>query len=956
MTEFRELADRVGGVWFAHHRPATGTPDRIYGTGQPLPDWRGSSLAEARRHADAALLEHADLLGLGASEFRETIGARMGSCWSFTYAQSFRGLPVIGGRADVRIHENGVLAMLGSVAVPIDTGFDVTPAIDETTAALQAWLALGDRPTRARQPVPRVAPLLCIWADVDADARSSPHLAYEVHVSNVDADGNGRIGRCYVDARDGTLLRFVDDKHHCGCGRAHAGPGAAAHAARALPTPTTVTVMGWTRTAESAVAAPVNVPLAGCVLSVPGIGAVTTDQNGQFTIDITAPVTITVTNLDGVRCAPITPALPTPASVTVTPGVPATLQVLTAAATDVQLAHTNVLHWTTRTNEFARSVLGDTPQLDLLDTIQPHVNQAGACNAFYTGNTISFYLADAIGGCHNTAFSSIVAHECGHGLDDRYGGISNAPTDGLSEGWGDIVAMYLFDSPDVGLDFYTAPGSVLRSGDNTTPWGTQTEAHQSGESWMGFAWKVRQNLRTLLGTSAAVAISNQVVLGTIVANSTNQVDAALQVFLAADDDGNLLNGGPHYAALSGAAIAHGLPFPQQQIAFLSHTPLGDTTGQFGSRAVVARSFAVTSGAISQVQLTYTLPGGAPTAQAMVRDATADGYLGVLPGIQSGEVRYRIEAVHSSGYVVRSPAVGDHVFSVQPPAAGAFQRFYLEDFETGGLTWSDGRITGSNDWEIGGVAGNQGTAQGTFWTDPLFAASGQNAAGNSISGGSGEYRSDSSCWLRTPALNCSGQVGVHLRFQRWLSVQSAPFDRATIYVNGTQVWTNPTTGPVSDLSWTPVELAIPMADNNPSVVIEWRLTTNATVEFGGWAIDDVELGTHPAATQAPRLQMLPERVPPSGTVNLTFTGVPNTPLIFVAADAGGPVFLPGIGTAAISGNALASIFAFTDAAGLWTVSFPTAPLAASWMAYSQALSLDANGGIVLSNGHANLFLR
>ena len=67
------------------------------------------------------------------------------------------------------------------------------------------------------------------------------------------------------------------------------------------PVPTTVTLMAWTRTGQDAFSALVNVPLPGVVLNVPGIGNRTTDQNGEFTIDISSPVNITVGALDGRR-------------------------------------------------------------------------------------------------------------------------------------------------------------------------------------------------------------------------------------------------------------------------------------------------------------------------------------------------------------------------------------------------------------------------------------------------------------------------------------------------------------------------------------------------------------------------------------------------------------------------------------------------------------------------------
>jgi hypothetical protein len=79
---------------------------------------------------------------------------------------------------------------------------------------------------------------------------------------------------------------------------------------------------------------------------------------------------------------------------------------------------------------------------------------------------------------------------------------------------------------------------------------------------MGFAWRFRDLLANSMTRSQAKTISNDVFLGTIVANATNQIDATLEVFLADDDDGILNNGTPHYSQLQLAAAIHALPVPQ----------------------------------------------------------------------------------------------------------------------------------------------------------------------------------------------------------------------------------------------------------------------------------------------------------------------------------------------------------------------------------------------------------
>ena len=71
----------------------------------------------------------------------------------------------------------------------------------------------------------------------------------------------------------------------------------------------------------------------------------------------------------------------------------------------------------------------------------------------------------------------------------------------------------------------------------------------------------------------------------------------------------------------------------------------------------------------------------------------------------------------------------------------------------------------------------------------------------MSGWNGAYANNINNWLRSPIIDCSGQTGVHLSFQRWLTVEDGIYDQARIKVNGTQVWVNPGgTGDLIDTSW------------------------------------------------------------------------------------------------------------------------------------------------------------
>ena len=80
------------------------------------------------------------------------------------------------------------------------------------SAVAIAWQALAQAPTGARQPAAVAAPRLVIWGDVHSTQPVDPRLAWEVAISNVDRAGNGPIGRWYVDAKTGALLRYENDK------------------------------------------------------------------------------------------------------------------------------------------------------------------------------------------------------------------------------------------------------------------------------------------------------------------------------------------------------------------------------------------------------------------------------------------------------------------------------------------------------------------------------------------------------------------------------------------------------------------------------------------------------------------------------------------------------------------------------------------------------------------------
>jgi len=960
---YKEFVEQSTGQWVARWNPATGTPRAIYGTGLPIDGWRENSLEEARRHARQVLVDYHDVLGLGTSTWQESIGARMGRSWSFKFDQHFNGLPVVGGRADVRVNMKGVIAMMGSMAWPIPANFNTTPVITEELAKATAWQQVGD-PTGVPQPATTRVPQLVIWGDVFASEQADFFLAWEIPISNVDADGKGPIGRYYIDASTNGVLHYRTDKHECGfsaCMNSHHGINrtrtVGPRPPLATPVPTTVTLMAWTRTGDDAYSALVNTPLPGIELNVSGLGIRTTDANGQFTIDINSTVTVSSSGLAGTHFVPISGSSTPSINQSVSPGVNATIQLGSSGSSETVAAHPTAAYWMDRTNKWCRSILGNSSQLNAMDNVDCDVNINSNCNAYYTGNTINFYTSG--GGCANTAFSTVIAHEWGHGLDDQYGGISNSTAEGVSEGWGDILGLYLVDSPVLGSGFQT-PGVGIRNGNNTRTYPYSSGSpHGAGEVWMGFAWKLREALRASYGTPAAIAISDDIVISSIVADATNRPDAVLEVFIADDDDGNLTNGTPHYPELESAALVKNLPYPAVQLAYVSHTPLANTSVAVTPRMVTCEAAEVSSGAITSVTLHYSANGGATQVRTMHPNGNANEYQALLPGLQSGNMSYHIEAVHNGSFTVRSPASGDYTYGVD----GSFQIFWSDNFDGAPQGWTSVQVSTQNDWQVGDPAGKSGTSLGIPWNDPQFAASGNNCygndLGNTINGQAwnGAYQPNVYNYTLSPTINCSGRTGVVLRFKRWLTVEEAIYDQATLLVNGIQVWQNAQNSNHLDTSWQSVQYALPMADNNPAVVIEFRLQSDSGLHLGGWNIDDIEVGEVIPVSLDATLEILPEQSVQGGALTLTVQTQGQSPFLWVIGDNAGPTIVPDVPPILVGGN-LTSLPAWTNGSGSYSLPF-TAPSVSStigtlWYSQVLALNMASPPEIVTSNQFLNLF--
>jgi hypothetical protein len=158
---------------------------------------------------------------------------------------------------------------------------------------------------------------------------------------------------------------------------------------------------------------------------------------------------------------------------------------------------------------------------------------------------------------------------------------------------------------------------------------------------------------------------------------------------------------------------------------------------------------------------------------------------------------------------------------------------FEDFESGAAGWTTGTDNGQDIWEVGTPS---------FGID--FAFSGDNVFGTALAGpyiGAG-----GSSWLRSPAIDLTGQTTATLIFQEVRDTESG-FDEVIINVldanSPSTVLAEVSRRSGARLQWTERAFALPSEALGKSVILEFILFQSdefQDIEQAGWLIDDVTI--------------------------------------------------------------------------------------------------------------------
>lgn len=306
---------------------------------------------------------------------------------------------------------------------------------------------------------------------------------------------------------------------------------------------------------------PLETPLPEMLVSTSDGESTFTDRDGQFSFAIdsnfvtiqsqTRGQWVNVVDQGGVDLE-ITESVNTPADLDL---------LLNPSPAQFEVAQINGALHTTLTHNFFKDRQPDFDEIDR--ALRCNVNIDNFCNATFSPLLVAINFYRNQGGCQNSAYSSIIAHEYGHFVVFSLGLAQGA----FGEGFSDVVANLQYDDPVVGREF-RGPGTRIRNtatADRQYP--CSGGSHFCGQLLAGVWWDIKSNIEDAVGESAGLDYTRQlftdwsrITIGGVGGNSATP-QTAVEVLTVDDDDANICNGTPFFDEICDAFAQHNIQCP-----------------------------------------------------------------------------------------------------------------------------------------------------------------------------------------------------------------------------------------------------------------------------------------------------------------------------------------------------------------------------------------------------------
>ncbi len=631
----------------------------------------GKSMTTApapRMAAERWLKDHGETFGVGQLELVEEFAGdvRDGEFYVFMYSQTLGGVPVELSPGRVLVHNNGdgtwsVVYAAGLFVATPEGGFAAM-----TRTAQDAVNFVKGTDQYGGLPMWSGAELVIYQRQVEEGFEGV--RAWKFVGENPDMIEREKY-TFFVDAATGGLLEARNEVLNIdvfGYANGFATPGT-------LP--------------DISGNAPVLFPINDLDVRISGGNSDYTDTDGFFNITHSGSSDVTISaNFDTGLWANVNDLSGTAVlseSTVATPGVEAMLE-FNSTPSQFETAQVNgFIHTGLSHNMYTDR--SSWTGMDFRCTVNVNINST--CNAFFDGNSINMFRAG--GGCVNTSYSTVIAHEYGHYVVSRLGLAQGA----FGEGYSDCLAQMLYDTGIVGENFFTNGGHIRDNENTLRQYPCSLGIHACGQV-IGGVWRhTRLNFGLTYGSSAGLAVAQQAFVDWSLittggsGNNSAHPGTAIEVLTIDDDDGNLDNGTPNFADICAAFSLHGIDCPDIQpiiFAYPNGLPELLTPGQPMDIDVTISANGADPDP-STAQIVYLIDGGGLTVSDLTYHG-GDDYTATIGAVDCASiVDYFFQIDDTGGTTFSDPGTG--TYTVQ--SFDSLAVLTDEDFETnGGFTVGD----------------------------------------------------------------------------------------------------------------------------------------------------------------------------------------------------------------------------------------------------------------------------
>jgi cysteine-rich repeat protein len=802
-----------GSEWQSMWDQSTGVPVRIFGRGISAPNAVASAKA-AEHHARTLLSQYLDLLAPGAdpADFVLVSNVVHNGLRTVGFHQYWRGMRVLGGQVGFQF-KNDRLIVIGSKALP-HVNSRLPSALVQTSRATKAardWVAFSAARlaySSGTMEGPMILPII----------EASGVRYRTVMRTTVDAVAPFGEWDVYLDAETGLAVARQQNLMF-----------ASGDVLFNVPVRFPTGARG-------------NFPAKNADVII-GNATQQTSADGGLSWLADAPISVIVRSTGPLVRVHNDLAENAEAEFTVSPNGTIVWDGADISTLDAQLSgfiHASVV------KEYSRRFAGDLEWLD--EEIPVNVNLDDTCNAFSNRTAINFFLSSE--NCENTArLADVVYHEFGHSLHwhaliEGMGGYDPS----FGEGVGDYLAATINNDPAMGRGFFYTeePLRHIDPEDKEHRWPDDIgEVHYTGLIFAGAMWDLRKIFVEKMGEAEGIAYADQLFYAAM-QNAVDIPTSYVAVLTEDDDDGDLANGTPNVCDINAAFGPHGLRTVHANMTSLDREDI-TPDGHALQVALSGLYEQCPSDGIDKVTLTWRLrhePETSGTAELSQVDDLI--FAGTLPTAEFGVVNYKIETLFEDGSFKRFPSnVADPWYEFY---AGDVVELYCTNFdeenpfENG---WSHGLSggeseEGADDWQWGPLGA--GTTN-----DPVQAFSGAAVIGNDLGAEedfNGAYQANKINYALSPLIETGHFSDVRLHYRRWLNVEDAYFDKATIYANDRPAWQNLNSdrGDNSnthhrDSMWRFHDVSLSAFITDGTVQVKFEIDSDGGLEFGGWTIDD-----------------------------------------------------------------------------------------------------------------------